>query len=156
MNEKNKIAAFTLTEILVVLVISAIVVGMAFSVLDLVQKNMRAIKENYAATTELQHIRQQITIDFNRFHEVHYDKRLGELRLRNPNDSINYTFSEQFFLRNRDSVPVSVEEVEFFFLGNAVSEGKVDAVKLFLNKSDNPFIFISKKNDAKTFFDSWE
>ena len=139
-----------------VLVISAIVVGMAFSVLDLVQKNMRAIKENYSAATDLQHIRQQMAIDFNRFHEIRYNKRLGELRLRNPNDSISYTFSDLFFLRSLDTIPVSVEKVQFFFLGNAVSEGKVDAVKLFLKKSDNQFIFISKKNDAKAFFDSWE
>ncbi|MCX2839444.1 prepilin-type N-terminal cleavage/methylation domain-containing protein [Salinimicrobium sp. MT39] len=156
MNKKNKISAFTLTEILVVLVISAIVVGMAFSVLDLVQKNMRAIKENYEATTEVQHLRQQISIDFNRFHEIRFDKRLGELRLKNPIDSISYTLSEKLFFRNQDTLPVPVKEIQFFFLGNAVSEGKVDAVKLFLNMSDNHFIFISKKNDAKTFFDSWE
>lgn len=152
MNSNNKIPAFTLTEILVVLVISAIVVGMAFSVLDLVQRNMRAIKDNYTTTTEVQHLKQQLTIDFNRFQNLYYNGNLKQLYLKTPVDSINYRLSDHKFMRNNDTLMVPVEGVQFFFLGNAVDEGKVDAVKLFLNKSNN-FIFIARKNDAKTYFD---
>lgn len=153
MRSNNKIPAFTLTEILVVLVISAIVVGLAFSVLDLVQKNMGAIKENYAATIEVRHVKQQLAMDFNRFGDISYDGRLGELLLRNPMDSIKYTLSDKLFLRNLDTIPVPVEGVQFFFLGNEISEGKIDAIKLLLERPSGGFIFISKKNDAKTYFD---
>ncbi|MBZ9731342.1 hypothetical protein LB467_16760 [Salegentibacter sp. JZCK2] len=153
MRNKNKIPAFTLNEILVVLVISAIVVGMAFSVLDLVQSNLRSIKNNYSTTTEVQHIKQQLTIDFNKYHDIRFNGRSEKLHLRNPRDSVSYTFPEHLFLRDLDTVPVSVQEVQFFFLGNIISEGKVDAVKILLGKPSGSFIFISKKNDAKTYFD---
>ena len=153
MNNKNKIPAFTLTEILVVLVISAIVVGLAFSVLDLVQNNLRAVKNNYAAATEVQHLKQQLKIDFNRYHDIRYDGRLQELSLKNPVDSVHYSFSNHIVIRNRDTIPVPINEVEFFFLGNSISEGKADAVKIILGKPSNDFLFVSKINDAKVYFD---
>lgn len=153
MSSNKKIQAFTLPEILVVLVISAIVVGLAFSVLDLVQNNLRAIKENYAATTEVQHFKQQLAIDFNRFHDISYSGPLEELRLKTPLDSIRYTFTGDVFVRNFDTIPVRVDRVEFFFLGNATSGGRVDALKIFLARPSEEFIFISRMNDAKAYFD---
>lgn len=126
---------------------------MAFSVLDLVQKNLSAIQENYVITTEVQHLKQQMTIDFNRFHNISYDPGIGELRLRNPNDSISYTFSDNLVVRNFDTVSISVQRVQFLFLGNVTSEGKIDAIKVYFDEPLDKFIFISKKNDAKTYFD---
>ncbi len=153
MNNKNKIPAFTLTEILVVLVISAIVVGLAFSVLDLVQNNLRAIKGNYAATTEVQHLKQQLKIDFNRYHDIEYNKGFQGLKLKNAIDSVHYTFLDRIVTRNEDTIPVSISGVEFFFFGNSISEGKVDAVKIILREPSNDFLFVSKINDAKVYFD---
>lgn len=153
MNNKNKISAFTLTEILVVLVISAIVVGLAFSVLDLVQNNLRAIKNNYAAATEVQHLKQQLKIDFNRYHDIEYNERLQELSLKNAIDSVHYSFLDRIVIRNEDTIPVSISGVEFFFFGNTISEGKADAVKIILGKPSDDFLFVSKINDSKVFFD---
>ena len=45
--EKHKIKAFTLSELIVVMVLTLVVAGMAFSVLQLVQKHMYAIKGNF-------------------------------------------------------------------------------------------------------------
>lgn len=152
MNNKNKIPAFTLHEILVVLVISAIVVGLAFSVLDLVQNNLRAIKNNYAAATEVQHLKQQLKIDFNRYHDIEYDERLQELSLKNAIDSVQYSFLDRIVIRNEDTIPVSISGVEFFFFGITISEGKADAVKIILGKPSNDFLFVSKINDSKVYF----
>lgn len=41
----NKVKSFTLSELLVVMIITAIVVGMAFSVLRLVQKQIHTIQK---------------------------------------------------------------------------------------------------------------
>lgn len=153
MKKPEKIEAFTLTELLVVLVISAIVVGLAFSVLDLVQKNFRIIRENYNHSTEVQHLKQQMVIDFNRYHDAEYNQILQELRMRNEVDSILYQFSYPYLIRNLDTLPVPVEKLTSFFLGNEISEGKIDAVKVLLGMPSGYFIFISKKNSAKTFFD---
>ena len=153
MSNKNKIPAFTLTEIFVVLVISTIVVGLAFSVLDLVQNNLRTIKNNYAAETEVQHLKQQLKIDFNRCHDIEYNGRLKQLSLKTPVDSIHYSFSYHLIIRNGDTIPVPINGVDFFFLGNSISEGKADAVKIILGKPSNGFLFVSKINDAKVYFD---
>lgn len=152
MKRTGRIEAFTLTELLVVLVISAIVIGLAFSVLDLVQNNFRAIKENYANSTELQHLKQQMVIDFNRFHEVQYDPVLQEMRMKNEIDSVKYKHWDSFLIRNLDTLPVAVDQMAFFFLGNQISGGKVDAVKMILSKTSGNYIFIYKKNSAKTYF----
>lgn len=153
MKKSAKIEAFTLTEVLVVLVISAIVVGLAFSVLDLVQKNFRTIRGNYAHSAEVQHLKQQMVIDFNRYHNILYDQVPQEIRMRNEVDSIKYQFSYPFLIRNLDTIPVAVENLVFFFQGNEISGGKFDAVKVILGRPSGNFIFISKKNAAKTFFD---
>jgi len=63
----NKIQAFTLSEIIVVLILTTIIVGLAFSVLTLVQKHMRSIQSNFYNTTELKKLETSLWLDFNRY-----------------------------------------------------------------------------------------
>ena len=51
MKYNKKIPAFTLSEVLIVLVITAIVIGIAFSVLTLVNKQYNAIRDSYTYKT---------------------------------------------------------------------------------------------------------
>ena len=53
MQTNSKVQAFTLSEMIVVLIITSIVIGMAFSVLRLVQKHMGGIQDNFNRSTEL-------------------------------------------------------------------------------------------------------
>lgn len=153
MRKDDKIDAFTLTEILVVLVISAIVVGLAFSVLDLVQKNFRAIQTNYNYSTEVRNLQQQLTIDFNRFHNINFDPVLQEIHLKNSVDSVKYNFSENILVRITDTIPIPIKQLKLFFSGEEINDGKLDAVKILLDKSPDMFIFVSKHNSAKTHFE---
>ena len=153
MKRSQKISAFTLTEILVVLVISTIVVGFAFTVLDLVQRNLSAIKSNYLTNIELQHLEQQLTLDFNRFHSIEYEEGLLELKLRTPLDSVIFSKAEGRLVRNLDTIPVPLKEVEMYYEGNRITTGKVDAIKIILDMPEGRFLFISKENSAKTFFE---
>jgi len=153
MKSKQKLSAFTLTEILVVLVISTIVVGFAFTLLDLVQRHLMAIRDNFEANTELRQLEQQITIDFNRYHNISYDEVLKELYLKTPIDSILYTQAEGKWIRNQDTLPVPLKSLDFFFEGEKITAGKLDAIKIHFDRPDRKFLFISKENSAKTFFE---
>jgi Tfp pilus assembly protein FimT len=49
----GKLKSFTLSELLIVMIITAIVVGMAFSVLRLVQKQIHTIQTNFDKSSTL-------------------------------------------------------------------------------------------------------
>jgi len=59
----SKIKAFTLNEMLVVLLITAIVVGMSFAVLSLVQQQMHGIDGNYKKNTAFNLLKQSLWFD---------------------------------------------------------------------------------------------
>tara|TARA_R110002094_G_scaffold202065_1_gene173391 strand:+ start:295 stop:504 length:210 start_codon:yes stop_codon:yes gene_type:complete len=60
-----KIKAFTLSEMVVVTILTSIIVGIAFSVLSLVQRHMYSIKQNFNNNTELSKLEQALWIDFD-------------------------------------------------------------------------------------------
>lgn len=74
-NVSHKIKAFTLTEMMVVIVISAIVVGLAFTILGIVQKNMRGIEANYNHQSQIQSLEAALTIDFNRYPKLQWNPK---------------------------------------------------------------------------------
>lgn len=126
--------------------------GLAFSVLNLVQKNYQAIRDNFSISTELTQLQQRLLIDLNRYHQLIYNNSEQELILTNPVDTINYNFSEGLVVRESDTIHFSVKEVQFFFEGEKVEGGKIDALKIFFNEPVDSFIFLFKKNDARTYF----
>lgn len=149
---KKKIEAFTLAEILVVIVISTIVVGLALSVLNLVQQNFYSISQNYRNTTENQHLKQQLAIDFNRFHSIHLNKATHEIIFKNPIDSVLYVVRDEILIRQADTIGLRLKEIAFYNEGRKVNEGKIDAIKLNTGNLETAYIFVSKFNDAKNAF----
>ncbi len=149
MNIKKKTAAFTLTEMLIVLAISAIVAGLAFAVLQFITKNLNSIQNNYSEITKIRLLEEQITVDFNKYHDINFDHNNRVLSLKNPIDSIFYSFDDSILLRNRDTLVHDAYSKDFFFAGDLIQSGKVDAIKIeFLNRKIDSFIFIFKENDA--------
>ena len=65
MKNNFKIKAFTLSEMVVVTILTSIIVGIAFSVLSLVQRHMYSIKQNFNNNTELSKLEQALWIDFD-------------------------------------------------------------------------------------------
>lgn len=151
MNNSKRIKAFTLTELLVVIIISAIVVGLALSVLDLLQENYSRIRENYTVSTEITHIQQQLSLDFNRYHEITLDDKLKRIHLKNPIDSVVYTYSNGLLVRQEDSTFLPIEIVNSYFNGTEVFRGQIDALELYVGEGNQTQLFIYKTNDAKTF-----
>lgn len=148
----TKIQAYTLSEMIVVLILTSIVVGMAFSVLNLVQKHMRGIHNNFNANTKFHLLEQSLTLDFNRFSDIRYDSVDDELIFSSELDTKTYTFTQDYILKGRDTFPVPLASKMFYFDGLNVEKGKVDAIKLEASKTfQNKRLFIYKHNAANIF-----
>ncbi|WP_109435883.1 type II secretion system protein J [Aquimarina sp. AU119] len=153
MKINHKIKAFTLTEVMVVMVISAIVVGLAFSVLGIVQKNMRNIGENYKNQEQIQSFETALTIDFNTFPTAVWDPIENTLMVSSPIDERKYQFYNDSVVTNISKHAISIKEKMFYFEGRSVQSGSIDAIKFtFHNTKESHRLFVFKYNDATIHF----
>lgn len=145
---KSKIQSFTLPELLVVMIITAIVVGLAFSVLRLVQKQIHAIETNFAKTSSLALFEQRLWQDFNELNNIQFNVKDNTLLLESEMDLVVYSFQKNYTLRNNDTIKLKLMTDKFLFKGKEVKEGNIDAVSIS-GKAELPDyeIFVSKKND---------
>lgn len=150
MRRLSKINAYTLSEIIVVLAITTIIVGIAFSVLSLVSKQYNAIKKAYAYRTQVLLTKQQLLVDFNSSLSVLYAEN-DEILIQFPNEKILYEITKEHITRDGDTIQLKVKNVLRYHQGREIDTGFVDAVKLQLGSEDVPlYLFASRENDAKT------
>lgn len=147
----KKIAAFSLIELLIALVISVIVVSISYMILRIVVKNVDIIQTNYMQTNEMHLASEQLLVDFNRATQINLVAQDNMLHFQNPIEKILYTFEDSFLLRNNDTLLNKILDKRFFFLGKESTSGSIDAIKLYMEpESQNLTIFIAKENDAIT------
>lgn len=152
MIQNNKIKAFTLSELIVVLILTSIVVGLAFSVLTLVQKHMGSIQQNYNQKTKLNLLESILWTDFNRYSNIAYDSMNNTLELSSELGSTSYQFTKTSIIKDIDTFNIELENKSFFYKGNIIEKGIIDALKLETSKTfQNQKLFIYKKNDATAF-----
>lgn len=136
----------------VVLILTSIVVGLAFSVLSLVQKHMSGIQNNFINTAELNKLEQSLWLDFNRYSKIKYNDLDEELIFANELDSISYQFYESYIVKEQDTFRIPLQDKSLFFYGNQMESGHIDGIKLETTKAmQNQQLFIFKKNDATSF-----
>jgi prepilin-type N-terminal cleavage/methylation domain-containing protein len=146
--QKNKIKSFTLPELLVVMIITAIVVGMAFSVLRLVQKQIHTIETNFEKTSSLALFEQKLWQDFNELSVIEYNENKNTLLMESEMDTVLYSFRENYTLRNVDTLKFKLGINKLFFEGKEVREGNIDAISISgIAELPDYEIFVSKKND---------
>jgi len=149
---KSKIQAFTLSEMVVVLILTSIVVGLAFSVLSLVQNHMVVIQQNFIKNSELNKLEQSLWLDFNRYSNIEYDDLEDELTFINDMGSTKYQFQKDAIIKARDTFHIQLQSQAFFFDGHQIQKGTIDALKLETSKTmQNQHFFIFKENDAIPF-----
>lgn len=148
----GKLKSFTLAELIVVMIITAIVVGMAFSVLRIVQKQIHTIQNNYEKTATLVLFEQKLWQDFNEPHNIMYDSSKQLLIMTSKIDTVTYAFKKKFSLRNLDTIKLKIIPNKAFFRGKEINNGQIDALSIFAETELPDYkIFVSKKNDL-TFF----
>jgi prepilin-type N-terminal cleavage/methylation domain-containing protein len=146
--QKNKIKSFTLPELLVVMIITAIVVGLAFSVLRLVQKQIHTIETNFEKTNSLALFEQKLWQDFNELNVIEYNENKQSLLMESEMDTVLYSFQENYTLRNTDTLKIKLGINKLFFEGKEVKEGNIDAMSISGAAELSDYeIFVSKKND---------
>ncbi len=148
----RKISAFTLAELMVVLLLTIVVVGLAFSILGLVQRQMAGIQANYEDKTEGNLLQHALWVDFNSYNHVEYDPVAQTVFFGNHTKDLTYYFQEGLIIRARDTFYTSFRMDGLFFNGQTVSGGKIDAIEL-VDKQENieKRIFVYKKNTATDF-----
>lgn len=154
MKVTTKIKAFTLGEMIVVLLLTTIVVGLAFSVLTLVQKQLSTLQGNLVESSQIKQLETNILLDFNRYPETYFNEKNEELNFISPIDTLTYWLKEKV-IKNTDTLEIQLYSKQFFFAGKEVDHGAIDAVKLtFGNDKRNVDIFVFRPNDAKIFIDN--
>lgn len=146
--KRIKIKSFTLPELLVVMIITAIVIGMAFSVLRLVQKQIHTIETNFEKTSRLALFEQKLWQDFNELNVIAFNENNQSLLMESEMDTVLYSFQENYTLRNKDTLKLILKADKLFFEGKAVKEGSIDAISISgMAELPDYKIFVSKKND---------
>lgn len=152
MQTKSKIEAFTLSEMVVVLILTSLVVGLAFSVLSLVQKHMNGIQQNFIKNTELNKLEQSLWLDFNRYSNIEYNDMEDELIFTNEMDTIKYQFQKGVIIKELETFHVPLQDKIIYFDGHPIKTGTIDAIKMEMsNTMQNQHLFIFKENDATSF-----
>lgn len=149
MKTTTKIQAFTLGEIIIVLILTSIVVGMAFSVLFLVQKQMSGIQTNYKHQMEIRKLETILNLDFNRYNKITIDEVQGQILFKSEKDSVKYQMSSSLVIKELDTFKIQIENANYFLKGEKIANGEIDAIKLEFGKEFlNQKIFVFKYNDA--------
>jgi len=152
MRRTKRIPAFTLNEMMVVLLLTSLVVGMAFAVLQLVQKQMRGIDNNYDNRTELNLLRQSLWLDFNQHDGAWFDQKESVLVFANGLNEVSYQLDEDKIIKGIDTFEVALQTKAFFFKGIAQSSGEIDALDFTTAKANGAQrFFVSKKNAATSY-----
>ncbi|HRE76412.1 MAG TPA: prepilin-type N-terminal cleavage/methylation domain-containing protein [Flavobacterium sp.] len=145
----KKVKSFTLSELIVVMIITVIVVGIAFSVLLLVKKQIKGIEKNYQKTTQLALFEEKFWRDFNIFQQINIDESHQNMFFKNEIDSIAYQFEDEYVIRNEDTLKVQLKIENVYLDGNTVESGLIDAIDFSAIKEIPDYtFFVYKKNDA--------
>ena len=145
----NKTKSFTLSEMLVVLIITAIVVGLAFSILTLVRKQIKMLQTSAEETTVNELLESKLLIDFNKYSEISInDDNL--IRFKNELDSTFYSIKDNYIISNKDTLANKLNQIDFYYKNRVVNFGKIDALKIILEPKKGILkpIFVYKNNDA--------
>jgi len=147
MNTKTK--SFTLSEMLVVLIITAIVVGLAFSVLTLVRKQIVILQTNAEETTKNELLENKLLVDFNKYSSIEV---LNEnlIQFKNEIDSTSYVILDTYIISNRDTLTSKLHQIDFYYKNKLVEKGRIDAIKVTLEPKKEILkpLFVYKTNDA--------
>ena len=148
-NKKHRLPAFSLQEMMVVLCITVIVVALAFSVLQLVQRQMHGINAGLDSSTKINLMEQGIWNDLYQASETHYDSKRSTLLFSNEIKKVSYSFGEAAIIRNSDTLYRGAYELRLFWNGEEIQAGRLDAIGLVIEPTKRGSkIFAFKRHTA--------
>ena len=138
----TKVKAFTLSEMLVVMATTTIILGFCFLILRWVQNyfnNYTTYIENKTIATRTAH---HLRMDFNRFENI-FVLSENQLLFYSPLDTVRYQMESNYLIRRKDTVKIKGLDFIFYNRGEAVQVGAIDALDFTINgyKKQRFFIF---------------
>jgi prepilin-type N-terminal cleavage/methylation domain-containing protein len=146
--KQTKVKAFTLAEMLVVLVVASIVISMGFLVLNMVRKQVKLIQNAYHKKQEMQFFETTFSRDIHT-HQASYNEKESILTLSNTKEVLTYRFLKEAVVREKDSFFIEIATKKLFLNGKEVTEKTIDAIEInFSNQFASKQLFIHKVKDA--------
>ncbi|MEO8934111.1 MAG: hypothetical protein ABI295_07365, partial [Xanthomarina sp.] len=82
-----------------VLILTSIVLALAFSVLTLVQKHMYSIEKNLKEHTIINKLEVSLCLDFSRYSRISFDEMEQQLQFYNEIDTLHYQFKTDYIVK---------------------------------------------------------
>lgn len=131
----RRLEAFTVLELLVVLVISAVLFGLAYTALGAVQRQQQLIARKSATLAAISTWQAALAADFAAGSRVEVAN--DQVRCRHPHGSVRYTYSfpDSVLVREQgeimDTFPLPIRECTYFWQGQPRTVGLIDEMALF-------------------------
>lgn len=131
----HKVAAFSLLEMLVVMVLSSIIVGIIYFAFFTVTVYQKTLENKYQHIEDINFINSGLTNDFDRSDSI---VMLNEQEiicyLKHTNTNVQYSFFNSTIYRRQDtridSTACTVSGVQMLFRNHTVIKGIIDEVRL--------------------------
>ena len=151
----KKIPSYTISEMIVTLIVTIVVVGIAFSVLSLVQGHMKDIELNYEDKTELNKFKQSLWIDFYQNEKVSFSAAENEILFMNPiKGEKRYKVLSTAINTTKDTFNLTVKEISAMFEGKLLNRGEIDALNIVIDdKGFERNIWVYKNTVAADYID---
>ena len=134
MNGAKRIKSFTLIEMVLAMLFSAIIVAMAYSAMTIFSRLYDNYSFKRSAQTDLQLIKQAMARDFNQSQTVALNGNRITVKNRPGAIDINYAIEEGYLFRTdqfkADSIKMDKLVFRCFFEGRAVESGIFDHIVL--------------------------
>jgi len=152
MLHRSRIAAFTLSETLVALVLMVIIVALASSVYGLISGNLKLVKENENLYRDMEQAEFALELDFSRYNAISLEDSV--LVLKSPVGNVKYKLVSRtdrafkYLLRDKDTILNGNFIFNSYYYGDAAATRFIDAVEISEAKTGYS-IFVARQNDLE-------
>lgn len=131
-----------------VLVITVIVVGLAFSVLSLINGQLLGMQTALNEGMQNDKTEELLWIRFNKADRVYYLN--NRLQFEGMTHIYQAQLSDSSMVIERDTLQLELDSLRLYFKGQEVQGGEIDALELFCNNGLRQ-IFVNKVNAATSY-----
>lgn len=148
----RRLSAFTLLELVVVLVVSAILFNLAYAALGMVQHQQQVIASHTAALGQLSTWQEVLGADFQAARRV--EVAGDQLRCEREAGSVIYAWQDSVLVRQQgeavDSFSLPVREHTCFWQGKPRTQGLIDEISLtIMTARDTFYLQAAAQYDAR-------
>jgi len=141
----KRLAAFTIMELIIVMLLSTLIFGMALTAFQIMQRLYRQYDELSTETTTLDRFRALLAYDVEQATSLHYTE--NQLILKSTARTLHYQFQKEAIVR-KDATPSSLADtlwtaaskIECTWQKGPVQEGPIDQIALTLFLFEKPLV----------------